>query len=116
MKCHIRQKIKGDHRMKLSCQDRKEYLKLCCIKGPASHLVKVLREEGRPPDGLAQFTLDQLVVGVGFENWNGFLRNNPVPEGLPDLAASYKAMKQIDEKVAKRMGECRSRQLQLPLF
>lgn len=116
MKCHIRLKLKGDPRTKLSCQDRREYMKLCGMKTEQNHLVKVLREEGRPPKGLAQYSLDQLVSGVGFSNWNEFLRSNPLPDGLPNFAASKKAMKQIDEKVVKRLSNGGGRQLQLELF
>lgn len=76
----------------------------------------MLREEGRPPKGLAQYSLDQLVSGVGFSNWNEFLRSNPLPDRLPRFAASDKAMKRIDEKVVKRLSDGGGRQLQLELF
>lgn len=56
------------------------------------------------------------MAGVGYSNWNAFLRYNPVPNGLPSYVKDHLAMKRIDELVMKRLSATQGRQLELPLF
>ena len=113
LKYMIRKKMKGDHRALLSCADRLDYLKEHGLKLSETLIKRILCEDGLPPPSLLQHTLNELVRGVGYRDWNAFIRANPVPEGLPPNIKKKKLEMQLEESVQKCLKKWCSAQLAL---
>lgn len=105
----IRRKLKGDHRIPLSCADRLKLVTELGAKVAESYVTKVLSESNRNPRYLSQFVLDQLARTTGHADWNELLRKNPVPDGLYDRLMRPKARKLLYRSVEQRL-----QQLKLP--
>jgi hypothetical protein len=113
LKYKIRIKMKGDHRALLTCADRLAYRKANGLKLSETYMIRVLCEEGRPPLMLSQHTLDQLVKGIGYSDWNELLRNNPLPEGLPPNIKTKKSEQRLEALVQKCLAKRHGTQLAL---
>jgi len=113
IKYMIRIQLKGNHHSLLSCADRWEYRKAHGLTLSEAYIKKVLRENGPPPDRLSQHTMDQLVKGLGYCNWNEFARTNPLPEGLPLVVKSKKMDRRVEELVLQRLTKRPGIQLEL---
>lgn len=108
MRCLIRQKVKGDHRIPLTCADRQELVDKWHLRISKNHILKVLSEGDRACCQLSQFVLNELMRCVDYEDWNDFLRQNPVPEGQFDELQRVRAKKKVQQAVELRMAELRS--------
>lgn len=107
MRCLVRQKVKGDHRIPLTCADRRELADKQQLRISKDHLMKVLSEGDRAPRQLSQFVLDELVRYAGHEDWNDFLRQNPVPDGQFYKLMRKRADRQVQLAVEARLAELR---------
>ena len=79
MKDSIRKKLKGDHRIKLTHYDRKELVEKHGVNISINHIHKVLCDTDKAPKGFYQLTLNELVRYIDYQDWNDFIRRNPVP-------------------------------------
>jgi hypothetical protein len=105
MRCLVRQKVKGDHRIPLTCADREALVDSMGLQVSKSHILKVLSEGERARDRLSQFVLDELMRCIGQQDWNAFLRHNPVPDGQFDTLMLPKAKKLLMKAVEARIQE-----------
>ena len=110
MRCRIRQKLKGDHRLRLSCADRVALVRDNKLKVSDSYIVKVISEADRRAGNLSQHVLDQLAHAIGHADWNGFLRTNPIPDGQFQQLLKAKFKKRLDALVEQRMADLRAEQ------
>ena len=103
LRCHVRQKIKGNFRLKLTCADRESLIDCEKIVMSKDHIVKVLNEKKVEPLNLSQYVLDQLASCVDYEDWNAFLRANPRPTELYGKMHKSTREKRTEELVMQRM-------------
>lgn len=93
--------MKGCHRIKLTCADRKSLVKSKQVTCSEGHILKVLNEGDKVLLAHSQYTLNEIIATVDYEDWNAFLRANPVPEGLPN----FKPNKRLTDAIEKRIKE-----------
>ena len=101
----MRHQLKGDYRIPLTCADRQKLVDGHKLQVSKSYILKVLSEGQCAPKQLSQFLLDGLMRCVGLEDWNDFLRQNPVPEALYAKPQRVKFKKKLKLLVEARMAE-----------
>jgi len=105
LRCLIRLKLKGDHRIPLTCLDRKQLVEEMKLSISISHIIKVLSEGERARDNLSQHVLNELMRFAMEQSWNDFLKQNPVPEGQYFALMGKKGRKKLQQAVDARIAE-----------
>lgn len=109
VKMLVRRKIKGDPRIALTWNDRKELVdknnKTDKVSISESHIQKVLSNSPNAPHTFNQHTMNELARYVGFADWNALLRHYPLPPDVADHTGKItgKARRQLEEKVCKML-------------
>lgn len=107
VKVLIRKKKKGSCYIKLTNFDRIELIEKDGIKISTAHIHKVLRDSWRAPCSFQQNTMNELVIYLGYKDWNDFLLKHPVPPTvqLHTGSLSARGYKQLEEKVCRLAEE-----------
>ncbi|MCF8256577.1 MAG: hypothetical protein K9J06_03435 [Flavobacteriales bacterium] len=101
----VRIKVKGDHRIPLTCADRLSLVANKNVHISKAYIMKVLSEGDCAPCHLSQSVLDELMRFAGHTDWNSFLRKNPVPEGQHYPLMGKKGKKKLHLAVEARIAE-----------
>ena len=101
----IRLKLKGDHRIPLTCKDREQLVEEKKLSISTSHIIKVLSEGEHAPTKLSQHVLNELMHCAMGLSWNDFLKQNPVAEGQFFALMGNKGQKKLQQAVDARIAE-----------
>jgi hypothetical protein len=103
VKVRFRKKKKGSCTIKLTNSDRLELIEKDGIKLSPNHIHKVLRDTWRAPCSFQQNTMNELVIYLGYKDWNDFLLKHPVPPSFQSYTGqlSARAYKELEEKVCR---------------
>jgi|GEM_PF-2167081 len=114
MRCLIRKKVKGDHRIPLTCADRVALVKDHKLKVSEHYILKVLSEGDSLHQTPSQYVLDDVVRTIDHKNWNEFLRKNPIPEKFYCKKRGRKPKNLLQDMVDKRVQELNNGQGSTP--
>jgi hypothetical protein len=101
----IRLKLKGDHRIPLTCKDREQLVEKEKLSISKSHIMKVLSEGEHAPRKLSQHVLNELMHCAMGLSWNDFLKQNPVPEEQFFALMGKKGKKKLPQAVDARIAK-----------
>ncbi len=105
MRLLVRKKVKGDHRIPLTCADRVELVEEEKVDLSRDHILKVLTESDSPPQNHIQRALNEVVRLIGYKDWNEFLRKNPLPAAFYCKKRGRKPKNMIPDAVEQRLKE-----------
>jgi hypothetical protein len=105
MRYLVRKKVKGDHRIPLTCADRVELVEEEKLLVSKDLILKVLTESDNPNLNHRQFALNEVVRLIDYKDWNDFLRKNPLPEAFYCKKRGRKPKNMILDAVEQRLKE-----------
>ncbi|MCG3164832.1 MAG: hypothetical protein POELPBGB_00591 [Bacteroidia bacterium] len=101
LKYLISQKLKGNYLLPLCNDDCAQIGRPHAIDVSVGYLQKLLKPNCSLPERLAAYTLNQLAMYAGYETWNEYLRQNPVPPDKYHDLLNPKAARLL-EKIVKQ--------------